>query len=270
MSPENAKDIIAKKREDIKSSFSEYSFDAIKQYLIKEKGFSKRNANWAIDLYVSDKEEILLSDKIRDLFGSPNADIEEFSLALYKESRLCAHDCLKNWFDTNVRKNLAIGLKKHGINQTITDHVLYDICGYSKQQFEDDSWDQVSLELPLWIKPNEETLAGWERGVKEAYHQFEEDFVIPLKEYLIEQLPKPIIVEDILEKSFYQEIEQQYSDIFDVKLDALKDLLTDLKNNEADLKTSISKDKAVKAIKKSNPELPAKKVEKLINEVFGE
>lgn len=67
MTPEEARKFISQHRLTYDQSQAQSSFDEIKELLKKEKGFSQRQADWAIELYITNMEEIVLTNRIKDI-----------------------------------------------------------------------------------------------------------------------------------------------------------------------------------------------------------
>lgn len=201
MSLEEIKKIISQYRLTGDQSKEKVSLDEIKELLKRERGFSQRQADWAIELYINDMEEKILTDRNRDIEHDP--DYPNYELITLSKNydrafaRLCARDCIMIWFDKNVRIFLKDGLVAKNLEEEQIDKVLFDICGFTQDQFKNDE-DQIpdiSTNLPLWMPANNDYDGGWKNGIKEGHKGIVKQFRKPIEEYLVNYLSEKQVQE---------------------------------------------------------------------------
>lgn len=190
MSPVAVKEKIAAKRlnyelYDLTSS----SFSSLKHQLKQEEGFSNRQVQWALELYVNDLEEELLQRDFHRLCHRSQPLNSAAVMELVKKqmtlTRLCAHDCVKVWFDTNVRILLKQALSEQNVSKKRQAHILYQICAFSPQQFQEgDQYPAVTTRLPYWLPDNSASQEAWQKGIEEEYMLLVEQFKKPVERYL--------------------------------------------------------------------------------------
>lgn len=202
MSPVAVKERIAAKRLNYdRYDLSGSSFASIKKCLAKEEGFNERQVKWAIELYVNDLEEELLRRDFYQLYHYPKLHDENSLLELVNKqmilTRLCAHDCVKLWFDTNVRVLLKQALCEQHVAPKRQNYILYKICAFSPQQFhEQEHYPVITTRLPYWLPTDNQSQVAWEKGINEEYdllcHQYRQPVQAYLAEFLHEEQAKEI------------------------------------------------------------------------------
>lgn len=201
MSLEEIRKYISQHRLTYDQSKEQSSFHEIKELLKKEKGFSQRQADWAIELYITDLEEKDLTNRNRNIERDPSYPNYDL-IALSKNydrafARHCAHDCIMIWFDKNVRILLKRELVAKNLEEKLINKVLFDICGFKQDQFKNDE-DQIadiSTTLPLWMPANNDYDGGWTDGINEEHKRIVEQFRKPIEEYLVNYLSEEQVQE---------------------------------------------------------------------------
>lgn len=190
MSPNEAMKEVKKRR----INFKDYDFDldslkGIKKFLKNSYGFSDRQIRWTIELYLNDLEETRLSSDFSNMFSSPDYGNGQGFIKM-EETRclmttLCAHDCIKIWFDKNCRILLKGVLGKLGLKNEQKNYVLYDICGFSSQQFGDEGEvADITTSLPLWLPVVQNVVDSWHEGIEEEYEKIVPKYKQEVQSYL--------------------------------------------------------------------------------------
>lgn len=107
------------------------------------------------------------------------------------------------WFDKNVRILLKRGLVAKSLEEKQINKVLFEICGFTSAQFENDE-DQIpdiATTLPLWMPANDDYDGGWSDGIKEEHTRIINEFRKPIEEYLADYLSEEQ-VQDICDAAF--------------------------------------------------------------------
>lgn len=199
MSPELARKFISRNRLTYDQAQKQLTFFEIKQMLIEDQGCSYRQAEWAVELYTTNLEEIVLTCRIDDIKHATNypnySDIMQIKNYERIFANLCAHDCIKIWFDKNVRIFLQIGLQAKELEEKQINIVLFEICDFAMKQFQEDKIPDVSTHLPLWLPANTDYSEGWEKGIKEEHQRIIKTYREPIEQYLVNYLSEKQIQE---------------------------------------------------------------------------